>query len=383
MGWALIALIPVACVDPAEIGQTNMTDILVVDGTVTNLDESQIIWLNRAQPDRLTGRLGTVPITQATVDVWVDSSEIIHYRETANGRYLAPDGFKGKVGHSYQLRFSLADGTRYQSTTEVMPAVPAIDNLSVHFNPNSLAPAEQLDGSYAAAHEFYIDFKDPVDQVNFYRWDWVDWEQQEWCHTCNNGIYQVYKADSTLLEDCMSYRIGNSFYVYDYHCRTPCWEIIYGSALTLFSDRLSNGGLIQRWKAASIPLFSKEHALVELRQRSLTAAAYLYFKRLQDQTQRTGGVTDTPPAAPIGNVFNSMNPSRAIAGYFTASAVWAQRYWLTRNDATGYAPGLFMALNGRDPSPEGAIPGGRYRPPLAVCVPSDTRTPVKPKGWQE
>ena len=371
-----------SCVDPEELTLRGSVDILVVDGTITNLAEPQIVKLDHSQADRLTGRFGTTPVTEATVEVVVDSTERINLHETDAGQYQAPDGFIGKVGHSYQVRFTLSTGTHYESTVEVMKAVPAIDKIYAQFNPTSLLLTQRLDGSYAAAHEFYVDFKDPSDQTNYYRWDWIDWEQQEWCHTCSNGIYQIYNTDSTLLEDCVSFHIG-TYYIFDYNCRTACWEIIYSNELTLFNDQYSNGGSISRKQVAQVPLYSKEHALVEIRQSSLTQTAYAYFKQLADQTQNTGGLADTPPSAPVGNVHNVANRTEGVVGYFTASAVSSQRYWLDRRDATGTTPGLFKALNGRDPSPEGMIPGGRYRPPLAVCVQSDTRTPVKPIGWQD
>ena len=174
-----------------------------------------------------------------------------------------------------------------------------------------------------------------------------------------------------------------SHYKFDYNCRTQCWEILQSSELNLLDDRFSNGGLIRAQRVAQIPLYSKEHCLVEIRQSSLTRKAYNYFKHFSDQTQNTGGLADAPPAALVGNVRNITQPGEPVIGYFTASSVSAVRYWLTRNDAAGFAPGLFQALNGREPIPEVGVQPSRYRPPLAVCVASDSRTPIKPPGWRD
>eukprot|EP01098_Paradermamoeba_levis_P010004 TRINITY_DN4190_c0_g2_i1.p2 TRINITY_DN4190_c0_g2~~TRINITY_DN4190_c0_g2_i1.p2 ORF type:complete len:130 (-),score=4.04 TRINITY_DN4190_c0_g2_i1:1925-2314(-) len=120
-------------------------------------------------------------------------------------------------------------------------------------------------------------------------------------------------------------------------------------------------------------------------------------------TQSTGGLADTPPAAPTGNVKRIGSTSQSVAGYFTASAVSSFRYWLDRRDARGVpfgatdpggtsgAPGaeLYYALNLRQPNPEPTFPppfvliyGGPPRPPTAICVSSDSRTPYKPEGWR-
>lgn len=372
---------PLACVDPLDLPLRGTVDVIVVDGTITNLAEPQLIRLNRSKADPLTGRFGTTPITKATVEVVEDSAEVITCYETVNGTYRLPSDFKGRVGHTYQLRFTLSDGTRYVSSQQVMQAVPPIARIQAQFNPNSLTPAQQLQGGYAAAHDFYVDFTDPADQRNYYRWDWVDWERQEWCRSCNGGFYYVNDTRGNLLENCVTVNSGNP-YVLDYNCRTTCWEIISGSNLILFSDQNSNGNPVTALKIAQVPLYSKERCLVEIRQNSLTPGAYSSFKTLSDQTQNTGGVADTPPSAPVSNVRNLANRTEFVAGYFTASAVTTQRYWLTRSDATGFAPGLFQALNGgRNPVNEQSLV--RDRPPLAVCVQSDTRTPVKPDGWQD
>lgn len=375
------AFLLAGCVDPDDPALFGTVNTLVVDGLITNLIEPQLVRLNQSKADPLTGRFGTIPVRQATVEVIVDSAQVIPFHETEAGRYQAPSDFVGQVGHRYQLRFTLQDGHAYASTTEVMRPVPAIDKVAAQYNPKSLSPAEQLKGGYAAAHDFYIDWQDPASQTNYYRWDWIDWERQEWCRTCHGGLYQIMDSQGNLIEDCVNSQYGN--FSYDYNCRTPCWEIIHGIGLNLFSDQYTNGNKQQGWRVAQIPIYSKEHCLVEIRQSSLTPTAYTYLKRLSDQTQKAGGVADTPASIPVGNVGNRKMPNELVVGYFSASAVSSVRYWLTRSDAPGFAPGLYQAFNdGNDPVNEPSN-FGRYRPPLAVCVLSDSRTPVRPDGWRD
>ncbi|WP_408641448.1 DUF4249 family protein [Spirosoma telluris] len=160
-------------------------------------------------------------------------------------------------------------------------------------------------------------------------------------------------------------------YTYDYNCRTQCWEIIYNHDLILFDDQYTNGGLLVNQKAAQIPFYDHNPGLVEIRQNSLTADAYRYFKLFQQQTQNTGGLADSPPSALAGNVHNVANDREAVVGYFTASAVSTLRYWLDRKDAYGLSLGgsdpagysnlpgaeLFYGLNLRQPQPEPTFPG--------------------------
>lgn len=388
----IVALLPLSCVDPIEQTLPGTVDVVVVDGSINNLPEPQIIRLNRSKADPFTGRFGTLPITKATVDVVVDSSQVIGCHETLDGTYQLPSDFRGRIDHTYQLRFVLADGSRYKSTTEAMATGPPISRVSAQFNLNSLGQTQRLEGVYAAAHDFYVDTQDPVEEHNYYRWSWVSWERQDWCRTCENAIYLIWDpSDTYLYEACfdVSQALRGQHILYDYPCRTRCWEVFYSPNVNVFDDQYSNGGPISNRKVAQIPFYQHDPCLVEIRQGALTQKAYTYFKLLQDQTQNTGGIADTPATVPVGNVRNEANSKENVVGYFTAGAVSAVRYWLDRKDTQGTPPGLFQVVHGRPPQQE-QVPGiiGIYskyytRPPTALCVPSDSRTPFKPDGWRE
>ena len=307
-----------------------------------------------------------------------------------------------------------------------MQPVPAISRVSAKFNPASLPVETQLSGGYRAGHDVSIDWQDPVTLHNYYRWDWKLWEKQSWCQSCQQGVYmennilpRTYKDKTFYISGTDSYEacfvptnyfdagqppFTTGLYTYDYQCRTDCWEILYSYALNVFDDQYSNGGLIHNRPVAQIPYYDSTACLVEIRQLSLPQQAYAYFKQFQEQAQTPGGIADTPPSAPVGNIRNTANTQEHVVGYFTASAVSAVRYWLDRKDAEGLPfgepnppllirlPGaeLFYALNLRPPTPEPIFPypnirifGGPPRPPTALCVQSDSRTPFKPAGWQD
>lgn len=427
--FLLDSLLFMGCVDQLDLNQQNTVNVVVVDGTINNLPEPQIIRLDRARTDSLTGRFGNVPITNALVEVVVDSAQIVTCHETEDGRYQPPADFRGLVGHTYQLRFTLRDGTHYESTQQVMQTVPPIDQVTLRFNTTSL-PSGLLDGGFRAGFDVLVDTQDPIAQRNYYRWDWSLYEKQDWCQSCNKGYYMtnqlklvssfpnilIYQTQPELAESCFGAPspslFGGNFteppagFINSYVCRTQCWDIFSNSTVSLFSDSYSNGGPITRRNVGQIPYYTQNPALTEVRQSSLTADAYRYFSLLQQQTQNTGGLADTPPTALVGNVHNVANEQERVIGYFTATAVSVQRHWLSKKDATGFAYGgvyydpikklalpvpreqqLFYAFNQELPKVESylnfTILGGPPRPPTAVCVPSDSRTPFKPDGWRD
>ncbi|QHV96531.1 DUF4249 domain-containing protein [Spirosoma endbachense] len=433
----LVFILPIACIDPEETTLSSTKTILLVEGTLTNLAEPQIIKLSQAQADRLTGQFTTVPVTKASVDIMVDSSQLITCHETLDGSYQLPGDFRGQVGHAYQLRFTLPDGTRYVSSQQVMPFVAPIDRITARFNPASLS-LQQLNG-YTAAHDIFIDSQDPGSERNYYRWEWKLWERQYWCHSCRQGVYSKYKVlpnvyrardyfvtGTELYEDCFSPPAGKAGeeapevpkenWIYDYGCQTPCWQLIYGYDILVFDDQFTNGRPIIQQRVAQIPYYDNGPGLVDVRQLSLTADAYRYYKLFQEQTQHTGGLADTPPSALGGNVYQADQPQSRAVGYFSASAISLVHYWLDRKDTKGVSygatgpvdttrangsygsvsDGLFYALNARQPTLEPSPPylGERQkakvrlwpnadRPPLAPCLQSDRQTPFKPEGWKD
>jgi hypothetical protein len=146
---------------------------------------------------------------------------------------------------------------------------------------------------------------------------------------------------------------------------------------------------------------TRQPALLQLRQASLTAEAYRYFYLFQQQTQHTGGLADTPPTALVGNIRNVANAREAVVGFFTASAVAEKQVWLDKKDATKLPLGayddsgtivqeddvLFYALKVRLPAqgPKGPpfVAGGAGRFITALCTPGPNQTPLKPEGWQD
>lgn len=173
------------------------------------------------------------------VEVVEDSSRVIACHETTDGTYQLPPDFKGQIGHAYQLRITLSDGTHYQSSQQVIPSVARIDKIHAYFNLKSLSCP--LGGYYTLGHDVFIKLQDPADQRNYYSWDWVDYEPQYWCRSCYQSFYSAYDVIGHGLG---SYRSGPDLYedrfyqpytdpgsiIYeftcDYRCRTQCWELV-------------------------------------------------------------------------------------------------------------------------------------------------------------
>ncbi len=367
-----------SCIEPYDPALNLTADVLVVDATLSDQLETQTVRIGRSRV--YSGRTSaTSPVQGVRVEVVENGGPVVTFRETQPGSYQAPEGFRGRAGSRYQLRFTTAEGKKYESTVESLATVPPMTKVYDQFDAKGIVNAEKT--RYTPANLIYIDTQDPAAERNFYRWSWTLWEQQTYCAYCQQGKF--FTTNSTTGDGaCQRDRTLPAENWYDYTCIASCWDIFQSYDLNLFADVYSNGRPITARLAAKIPYYQAQSALVEIRQYGLSVGAYQYFRLFESQTQSTGGLADTPPAPIIGNIRNLADDKEPVVGYFAASGVSSVRYWLNRQNASGSPVGLLETLFGHSPNPEPSSFGPEgIRPPSARCIPSDTRTPLKPNGW--
>lgn len=356
-----------ACVEPFELGVVSDLKILTVDATLIDISQEQSITISESFNAK--GTAFNSPVLNASVELLVNGKETIQFIEKGEGIYALPNSFKLKTGNNYQLSFKKTDGSSYKSTIEKLIEVPEILNVHDEFYEEGILRAEK----YIPANFIYIDTKDPVEEKNNYLWTWQLWEKQDICITCEGGRY---------LENIRACRPQNEYQglFFDYYCEGDCWEIMKSSDLNVLNDFTSNGKIISNRLVAKIPYYTTNGALIEISQQSISLAAYNYLKLLAEQTQNTGTLVDTPPAALIGNIKNINNSDEPIAGFFMIKSIKNKRYWIDRAipNRLKIKP---VGLRDHIFSPEPPVSGQFGRPPLVKCLLSPTRTPNKPDGW--
>ncbi|WP_337044453.1 DUF4249 domain-containing protein [Emticicia sp. 17c] len=372
--WFIVAigLWVCSCIEPFEIGFSGEKQILTVDATIINTTDEQTF--NITESVTRNSVTYSFPVKAAIVEVIVNGSERVLLTEKNPGVYALPLSFQAKVGNSYQLVFKKADGTAYESAKEVMTSVPQITKVYDEFR----LDGQKTNIGYDAASYVYLDTQDPANEQNNYVWSWRLWERQIICKSCSGGRYYVSPPP---YGDCVREDNFKEIPFFDYACNGNCWDIFYNTTLNVFSDVFSNGKTITGRLVAKIPYYAQDGALLEIKQQSVSESAYRYLKLLADQTQNTGSLVDTPPAAVIGNIKNLTNPEEPVAGFFMVSGVRTFRYWLSRENAkvTNAVPiGILGHKLHYEPNSEPPEPP---RPPQAPCVPSKYRTNVKPAGW--
>jgi hypothetical protein len=359
---SFLLFLSASCIEKYEKDPSLKAEFLIVEGLITNQLEADTIEVGYSRGTGFNGEV--IPVQKCKLTVISDDGKTYDLNEDLPGKYFTPKDLVRQIGKRYQLKMTIPNGESYESNFEKMAPVPPISKVYDVFDPKAIL---KTDGkNYRQGNKVYIDFQDPSDEANNYLFRYKYYEQVAFCKSCGGGV---------LLGDgltCVPKYLVKAP-LYDYLCDGYCWDIIYENSINVFSDIYTNGKTIKGQLIALIPWNNFTGALIEVKQYSISAEGYRFYNLLAQQGNKTGSLTDTPPAALVGNIRNVNNPQEVVVGFFGASSVNSVRYNVDRKSNVGIAElylGHFPVLED-----EGLIPN------QAKCVESKTRTKIKPIGW--
>jgi hypothetical protein len=370
----LILLGMVSCIEPYEKTFKTSSNIIIVEGLITNDFATTPILLKESVPSE-TGSSRLLPIKGAVVNLLVNGESKIPLNEKTEGEYYLDPTFKGEIGKKYKLQFTTADGNMYESTEEALPVAVDIKKVSHQLVDKLITDAQ---GNGRAGYKLFVDVDDPASQANQYMWGWTIYERQSVCKTCTGSYYYTTPAPlGSCVDDAILKRYNN---IFDYNCTGNCWDIVRSSDLFISRDEFYNGGTLKSQYVGKIPVYTFSGALVEMSQYSISRAAYDFINLSLQQGVQTGGLADTPPAQLTGNIKCLTDPSINTSGFFVVAGKSKFKYWLDKADAYESKVSPLGLFGGRELKLEPAGPN-TTRPPLAPCVNSLTRTNQQPEGW--
>ncbi len=374
LSFLFVCLAFFGCVETFELDLTTNQKITIVEGFLTNDFIKTPILLKESVPSA-TGGSNVTLIAGAKVSVIVNDKTTINLTEKGEGNYYYPETFKGEIGSTYKLIFTTTNGVQYESSTEKLLKPTPIGSV---YNKIEAAGLSDAKGKTSPAFYIYVDTPNAAETEDYFMWEWDLYEKQNVCQTCIGGYY--YK-DPLPLGRCVSDPLLSRYNnIFDYVCDNPCWEIVYSNDLVTGSDQFYNGKTIKGQLVAKLPIYSASGALVDVKQYSISKAAFKFLELTRKQGVETGGLADTPPASLVGNVKSVNNPSENVSGYFIVAGIEKSLYWLDKKDLEGKGLPTVGLLGGRAIKYEPSGPN-TTRPPLAPCIVSKSRTNIQPKGW--
>jgi uncharacterized protein DUF4249 len=259
----------------------------------------------------------------------IDSGLIVGLSEQ-NGVYVPPDDFVVSIGETWELIIDLPNGKQYRARSEKVLKPVVFSNLRATYNPELSFRADLK--RFVPGHFVSIDVNDPADEKNYYFWKFQSYEKLSICVTCENQIFR--NGECIDVENDPNQGMAINLGEIDYYCDGDCWRIRYNENIKIFSDRFTEGGIINNIPVGDVLLYSRENILVEIQQISLTEAEYDYYKVLKDIVDNSSGLNAPPPAALIGNVFNPDDPEEAVLGRFTAASSTTMSLFINRGSVT-------------------------------------------------
>jgi hypothetical protein len=337
----------VACIDEFDPKLTSDQERLVIEAHITSEVKHQYVYLtyDAAFNSLITNFKNLVIKAKVRIidndgnvfDFVDDPIQSTDVRTREGFNYKSIKKFGAEVGKTYQLFVETIDGKKYQSTPEMVPAVPAIDKVNIEFRRNN--PPNPHTGDFYVS----VDLKDPAETRNFYLWDWYHVTPIQFCREWTRPPRTVTSEGTERLVD---------------ECCGPCFETLQcKDCKQLANDRLINGNVLSNKFVAKIPYDTTSNFYMGIRQYSLNEKAYRYWLNVQEQSKNSGGLFDAIPKSLKGNLTSVDNPSEEVLGFFTVSDVFLKTFTINRNLAS--------------PKP---IPNPKYLPPWIrhpICFPCE------------
>ncbi len=280
------------CIEEIPLDTTDQETLLVIEGQITTDAKPHTISVS-LNAQFVQGQESTPsPIVGATVTLFENGRELI-LQDLQNGKYATPDTFRGQVGHSYFIQVVTPEGTTYQSEPETIVAVPKATGGFTRYN----AEQNEVDA--------FIQTPIGTDSGENY----LKWRAE--------GEFKFTEASSPNIKVCYTKE-----------------NIDFNNLSIQSSEEVAVDFLEEQFvvsKSINFKFFEKY--CIHVFQESISKKAYEFWKAVQDELVRTGGIFETPPARIAGNIFNVDRPSERVQGYFYVSAVDTFRIFVDRADS--------------------------------------------------
>jgi len=303
----LLMGIGTSCEDVIDLEEGDPGNELVIYGKLTDTKGPYEISIGRAtsinQP--------SLPINGALVRVIDQDGNLETAAGQGDGSYrFSGTQICGVPGNSYYAEIILEDGTTYRSIPETMP----------HSNAR--------DSAYAGVvrEEKLSDAGVPVERIFIKVWADTQLSASNTPIYLKWDVHQVYAQLTAPLPAAK----------YPFYSQISCFflELTEPQKLHLFSSTELQIDFIseQELGTSEIDLRFFNRHYFNVVQSSITFEAHRYWKQIDQVSNRSGSIFDTPPAKVLGNFYNVNDPNEEVLGYFEVAKMDTSRTFITRQN---------------------------------------------------
>jgi hypothetical protein len=296
------------CIDPYTPDLGEGTDMLVINGRITDQEGYQYVEVSRtsdlSNPERN-------PVSDCSIQIIDDRQHVFNLTEVNEGRYACQMSEEDLIpGTKYMLIVQTPDNKYYQSDYEELMACPPIDSITYEENIKELSnPVRNIN-----IVQFYIYSDASGDYAENYMWEMTEtWEYHAkfLIGAYYDGILHELEEPSDELNTC--YKSGKIKEIFTHSTRNVSSGKIQKFPLNYVSDETDR--------------LSRKYSL-NVRQYSLSNSAFNYFNTIRQLSKETGGIYETQPASIQGNIYNRDDPEEKVIGIFYASALTEKRIFV-------------------------------------------------------
>jgi hypothetical protein len=318
-----VAFIICSCIEPfrPELNNRDTVNQLVVEGMITDEKGPFKIRITKSGPvDKL---YSPEPITGADVMIYDNKGNSWQLTDNQNGWYETEDkDLKGIPGNIYTLKITDGEGNSFESTPELMQEVPDIDSVYCEE-----VTHPRFDNGVTVEENWLnilLDTHDPSGSTKYWFWRF----EETWEIRMLNYVHVLHGSRDS----------PDKYYSKEYVNIDPekevCWVTMPSASVLVKSTANSmessiKGYLIQPLGPGQDKLYIRYSILIK--QYSLSRELYHYWDELKKLNEDAGGIYNTLPAPVYGNI-QSVEGSKKVLGYFSASSVKTKRIFIKSNE---------------------------------------------------
>ena len=302
----LFAVLCKGCIEPFEPVIDEESEVLVIDGKITDTEGIQTISVTRSSP---YNNPRFQPVSGCVVRVEDGSGDGVTFSETGDGIYqttLEP-GFMA-TGKAYKLLVFTPDELSYESDYDSLLSCTLIDDLSYVVE---VQGTSNPDINYYGIR-FYADVSGTMEESRNYMWTF----EETWEYISYYPIQYIW--DGSVVHDYTPYLHGFKIC----YLTEPLEDYEVGSSTQLEQNEFRHQPLY--FVSNQSPRLQEKYSLL-VSQYSLSYNAYLYWEKMRAQAGDTGGLFETQPSSSRGNIYNINDPGEKVLGYFYVSQVQEKR----------------------------------------------------------
>jgi Domain of unknown function (DUF4249) len=316
--WIILLFISAACkekyiapVQPPSAGY------LVVEGFINSGSDVTSITLTRST--RLYDSVDVIYEHNATVNVEGENNEIFPLYENGNGVYISASPLGLNNNEKYRLQIKTQNNKEYASDFATVRHTPGIDSVTWKMDNGGI--------------RIYVSTHDPQNNTRYYKWDCQEtWE----FHSAFTSTLKYFRDPATnkilgvTYRDPVAQSVDSTIY--------KCWQSDLSKNITIGTSEKLTADVIYLPILYVEPASEKVSVLysVLVKQYALSQDGYLFYKKIQKNTEDVGSLFDPQPSELQGNIHCITNPSETVIGFVDISEEKNSRIFIGNSEVPGW-----------------------------------------------